>query len=149
MNQVLLEEARKEMEPTMMNNAEITDTAATVAERAAQVAPKRAESTKAGRQKKGTPKGRRATKAAKSTNTGSKQKRPVKNRSLSPNQSKGAMILGMIGRPKGATLAEIMSASGWQAHSVRGFLSTAGGKHDVRIESTRTETGGRLYRMLP
>jgi hypothetical protein len=53
----------------------------------------------------------------------------------------------MIGRPKGASLAEIQQATDWQAHSVRGFLSTAAKKHDLRIESTKTEAGDRVYQI--
>ena len=62
-------------------------------------------------------------------------------------QRKGAQILEMIGRAKGATLAEIMAAAGWQAHSVRGFISTAGKKHGVKIESRKNESGERAYRI--
>ena len=32
-------------------------------------------------------------------------------------------ILALVGRPQGADLNELMEATGWQAHSVRGFLS--------------------------
>jgi hypothetical protein len=53
----------------------------------------------------------------------------------------------MIGRPKGATLAEIMKATDWQAHSIRGFLSTAAKKHGIKIESAKNEAGERLYRV--
>ena len=59
--------------------------------------------------------------------------------------SKGAKILKMIGRPKGATLAEIMKATSWQAHSVRGFVSAAGKRYGVRIASVRNEAGDRVY----
>ena len=60
-------------------------------------------------------------------------------------ESKGAKILALIGRPKGATLAEIMKTIAWQAHSVRGFLSTAAKKHGLKIESLKNEAGERCY----
>jgi len=59
--------------------------------------------------------------------------------------SKGAQILEMIRRSKGASLGEIQKVTGWQAHSVRGFLSTAAKKHGVKIESRRSEAGERVY----
>jgi hypothetical protein len=61
-------------------------------------------------------------------------------------ESKGAKILELISRPKGASLAKIQKATNWQAHSGRGFLSTAG-KHGLKIESTKTETGDRVYQI--
>ena len=59
----------------------------------------------------------------------------------------GVTILELIGHPQGATLAEIQKATGWQAHSIRGFLSTAAKKHGLRIESTKNDGGGRIYRI--
>jgi hypothetical protein len=53
----------------------------------------------------------------------------------------------MIGRAKGASLTEILTATGWQAHSVRGFISTAGKKHGVKIESLKNEAGDRIYQL--
>jgi hypothetical protein len=35
----------------------------------------------------------------------------------------------------------------WQAHSARGFLSTAAKKNDLNIESTKTEAGDRMYQI--
>ncbi|RYD76102.1 MAG: DUF3489 domain-containing protein [Verrucomicrobiaceae bacterium] len=32
-------------------------------------------------------------------------------------------LLGLLRRPKGASIAEMADATGWQHHSVRGFLS--------------------------
>ena len=62
-------------------------------------------------------------------------------------ESKGARILAMIARAKGATLAEIMKATDWQAHSVRGFISTAGKKHGIKVESGKNDAGERTYRV--
>jgi hypothetical protein len=38
-------------------------------------------------------------------------------------KSKSMQMLEHLQRPEGATLNELMALSGWQAHSVRGFLS--------------------------
>ena len=71
----------------------------------------------------------------------------VKEASTPRAESKGAKILELIGRPKGATLAEIVKATDWQKHSIRGFLSTAAKKHGLKIESTKTEAGDRVYQV--
>ena len=52
-------------------------------------------------------------------------------------------IVTLIERKGGATLAEIMEATGWQAHSVRGTLSTLG--KTMKIESAKNEEGARIY----
>ena len=62
-------------------------------------------------------------------------------------ENKGPKILELIGRPKGASLTEIMRIAAWQAHSVRCFLSTAAKKHGLKIESTKTEAGDRVYQI--
>jgi hypothetical protein len=60
--------------------------------------------------------------------------------------SKTETILGLLRRAKGATLAEIMEASSWQAHSVRGFISgTLGKKMVLTVKSEKREDGTRVY----
>jgi hypothetical protein len=62
--------------------------------------------------------------------------------------SKKADIIRLLERAKGATLAELMSATGWQAHSVRGFISgTLGKRLKMKVDSFRTEKGDRAYRV--
>ena len=49
-------------------------------------------------------------------------------------------------RPHGVTLQELMTATAWQAHSVRGFISgTLGMKMGLTVVSARAEDGGRTY----
>jgi hypothetical protein len=60
--------------------------------------------------------------------------------------SKTATVLALMQRATGATLAEIMEATSWQAHSVRGFISgTLGKKMGLRVDSTKREDGARVY----
>ncbi len=64
------------------------------------------------------------------------------------NGSKKADIIRLMERAKGATLEELMEATGWQAHSVRGFISgTLGKKLKMKIDSFRTDKGARTYRV--
>jgi hypothetical protein len=60
--------------------------------------------------------------------------------------SKTEKILELLKRPDGATLPELMKLTGWQAHSVRGFLSgTVGTKMGLAVTSTKGEDGTRHY----
>ncbi len=63
-----------------------------------------------------------------------------------PNANKTATVLDLLRREGGATLDDIMSATGWQAHSVRGFISgVLGRRMGLTVESTRREDGKRAY----
>ena len=62
--------------------------------------------------------------------------------------SKKIEMIKLLKRPDGVTLQQLMSASGWQAHSVRGFLSGAIGKQmGMQVHSTKREDGQRVYRI--
>jgi hypothetical protein len=63
--------------------------------------------------------------------------------------SKRAAILAMLRYPEGVTLTQIMEATHWQPHTVRGFISGVIGKQlGLKVESTRTEAGERRYRIM-
>ena len=61
--------------------------------------------------------------------------------------NKKADVIALLKRAKGATLAEIMAATGWQAHTVRGFVSILGSKGGEKIESSKNDAGERTYRI--
>jgi hypothetical protein len=141
-----------------------TDKAATVAAQGAHVAPEKAPATKAASQKKRAPmakktangakQGAKAKAAPKKAGNGAAKaskkaaKATAAKMATAPRaESKGAKILEMIARAKGDTLAEIMKATDSQAHSVRGFISTAGKKHGVQIDSAKNDAGERTYRI--
>jgi hypothetical protein len=66
----------------------------------------------------------------------------------SPRHSKKAVCLGLLRQAEGASLQELMSATGWQAHSVRGFLSgTVKKKLGLRLASSGGENDVRRYRI--
>jgi Protein of unknown function (DUF3489) len=62
--------------------------------------------------------------------------------------SKREQVLQLLKRPNGATLDEIANATGWQRHTVRGFIAgTLKTKLELEVESFKTEAGQRSYRL--
>jgi hypothetical protein len=61
--------------------------------------------------------------------------------------NKKAEVITLMKRAKGATLAEIMAATEWQAHTVRGFVSILGSKGGEKIESSKNAAGERTYKI--
>jgi len=62
--------------------------------------------------------------------------------------SKKATILELIRRKSGATIEELVKATGWNANSVRGFISgQLGKKMNLKVDSQKREDGQRVYRL--
>ncbi len=61
--------------------------------------------------------------------------------------NKKAEVIALMKRAKGATLPEIVKATGWQPHTVRGFVSILGSKGGEKIESSKNAVGERTYKI--
>lgn len=60
--------------------------------------------------------------------------------------SKCDQVLKLLRRNKGASLAELQEVTGWQAHSVRGFLSgTVKKRMGLSLFSVKPDKGDRRY----
>ena len=87
--------------------------------------------------KKGAPKAKR----------GAKSKKPAKapaKKNASDRSNKRADVIALMKRAKGVTLAEIGEATGWQNHTIRGFVSILGSKGGEKIESSKNAHDPRL-----
>jgi hypothetical protein len=100
----------------------------------AHVAPSGAKSGKKPRVAKKAPRGAMSAKSPKKKVVGARE------------GSKAAKVLNLLRRSSGATLKELTKATGWQAHSVRGFMSGAIGKRmGLTVASTKAENKERRY----
>jgi hypothetical protein len=76
------------------------------------------------------------------------KKATVRSERKTRDGTKQAMIIELLKRPGGATLAEIVEATGWQAHTVRGAMAGALKKKlGLTITSEKDESKGRVYRI--
>ena len=73
-------------------------------------------------------------------------KKPNKPKKQPANKTQ--QILGMLQLPNGETVPELIKATDWQAHSVRGFLAgTVRKKMGLDVTSTREDGKDRRYRV--
>jgi len=74
-----------------------------------------------------------------------------------PNQSPGGpaaskqdQVLALLRGGQGSSIAEICEATGWQPHSVRGFMSGALKRRlKIEVSSEKNENGERRYFVAP
>jgi hypothetical protein len=66
-----------------------------------------------------------------------------------PREStKEALLIDMLRQPEGATIAQIMTATGWQAHTCRGaFAGALKKKRGLTVTSEKIDGGDRIYRI--
>ena len=63
--------------------------------------------------------------------------------------TKQSLLIDLLSRKTGATIAEAVAATGWQAHSIRGAISGALKKKlGLAVASETVEDRGRVYRIV-
>ncbi len=73
---------------------------------------------------------------------------PVKAAPRTRDNTKQAQIIAMLQRPEGATISQIVEATGWQPHTVRGtFAGAFKKKLGLTLSSSKDEHGQRVYRV--
>jgi len=82
-------------------------------------------------------KAKRAKKAPRAKKTAAKPK--------ADRTNKKAEVIAMMKRAKGATLVEMIPATKWQPHTVRGLREHPGQEGSERIESSENAAGERTY----
>jgi len=90
--------------------------------------------------------------AAKKKATRTKKAKPksaAKTERAPRTDSKQSKLIEMLKRPEGATIAEVIKALQWQAHTVRGAIAGALKKKlGLKVESEKVDAErGRVYRI--
>ena len=103
-------------------------------------------------------------KTAKASKISASDKKPARGRSAKPSANvaketpaprvkptKIEQCLALLSTPHGATIDELKTATGWQAHSVRGFLAGTVKKKlglGLGLDSQKADDGVRRYRVV-
>lgn len=73
---------------------------------------------------------------------------PIKAAPRTRENTKQAKIIAMLQRPEGATISQIVEATGWQPHTVRGtFAGAFKKKLGLTLSSSKEDHGQRVYRV--
>jgi hypothetical protein len=128
----------------MTSIAEQTETAQPVENTAAKPAKKARVGARRANVAPAKPKsGKKASPAGKAPKSAKKAKA---GKPTARDGSKAAKILDLLKRSGGATSRELQKTSGWQPHSVRGFLSgTVRKKMGLTVVSTKGDDGESSY----
>ncbi|MBL4859111.1 MAG: DUF3489 domain-containing protein [Erythrobacter sp.] len=62
--------------------------------------------------------------------------------------TKSDAVVALLSRSRGATIDEMMKATAWQSHSVRGFLAGTVKKKQRRAVTSEITDKGRVYRII-
>lgn len=101
---------------------------------------------------------RRAKDKKSSSNLSAKLKAPPHRKRKSPQEqppavarvTKHALLLQLLNSTDGTTITDMMQATGWQQHSVRGFLvGTVKKKLGLALTSSKVDGEHRRYRIAP
>ena len=88
---------------------------------------------------------------ARTPKTKSKTATPAKSASATlPSRpgSKAAAVITLLKAKRGATIAEMMDATGWQSHSVRGFIAgSLRRRHGFEVISEKRDGEDRRYHL--
>ncbi len=134
-----------------MNSTETNaTTTAALATQGAHVGPKKATEAKAA-SRKGAAKAKTGGKVAGTKKSAAKVTAKASSAKVSGKgraNSKKVAVLDLLRRKDGATLGEIAKATGWQNHSIRGFISgTVGKRMGLKVESAKNDGGERTYKI--
>lgn len=92
----------------------------------------------------------KARSTKKSTPSPNASKRPpakAKENDAPREGTKLALVIAMLRRKNGATLIEIIEKTGWQKHSVRGFMAGTLKRAGFTVASFKSDSGERTYRL--
>jgi hypothetical protein len=103
------------------------------------------QTTETAARKQRKPKTVKKTPAAEKSPKPPRTKKPAEPKA--PRVTKERRVVEALCRPEGATIAEIMEMTGWQEHSVRGFISGAVKKKLGLTVERITEDGRTSYRI--
>lgn len=85
--------------------------------------------------------------AAAPTDSAAAATAPTKPKRTARGDTKLATVVGLLMRSEGATIAQIMAATDWQQHSVRGFLAGTVKKKGYTLTNSKEGDGERVYRI--